>query len=457
MIQLTDQQGLAARKHCALLLRNLGVKDLADYEPHTRQWTDLNAHGRELLKAGRNIITDMAKEGVSDSDSRSLSDASDAITEAIDAIESEKDWRTELGSKEPRQHGGDPRRPGIGEERVALNNRQSPAEAAFALKPEERMTDWLREQRGDTEHASLSLGNYLRAMVLGAKTDAEKRALSEGTDSAGGYTVPDILSARLIDIMRNRAVVFRAGAMTVPLASDQHYIARVASDPVPAWRAEAGQVAESDPTLDRVTLTPRSLAVMCKVSRELFEDSLNLATALPNIIGAAMAVELDRVALFGSGVAPQPLGIANTPGISTVAHNAVLSSYAPLVSARGKLTAANFDGPTAFVMNSEMENVLAGLVDTTGQPHMPPRVIADTPLLHTGNVPVAGDVSPEDGTIIAGDFSRLLVGIRNAVRIEVLRERYADTLQYGILAYRRSDIAVEHAAAFAAITGVRAS
>ena len=73
-------------------------------------------------------------------------------------------------------------------------------------------------------------------------------ALSEGTDSAGGYTVPTVLSAQLIDMLRADSVVMAAGAQSVPMARDNLSFAKVASDPVPAFRAEAAAIAESDPT-----------------------------------------------------------------------------------------------------------------------------------------------------------------------------------------------------------------
>ena len=40
------------------------------------------------------------------------------------------------------------------------------------------------------------------------------------------------------------------------------------------------------------------------------------------------------------------------------------------------------------------------------------------------------------------------------MRIEVLRERYADNLQYGFLAYLRADVAVTHAASFGKLIGI---
>ena len=145
------------------------------------------------------------------------------------------------------------------------------------------MADWARrEYHQDAEtYRGLSAGRFLRAMVLGATNDLERRALAGGTDSAGGFTVPTVLSAELIDLMRAASVASRAGARTVPLTSDLNVVARLATDPTPAWRQENAAITEADPTFDAVTFTPQSLAVLVKVSRELLEDSINLETELP--------------------------------------------------------------------------------------------------------------------------------------------------------------------------------
>ncbi len=343
------------------------------------------------------------------------------------------------------------RRPGSGN-RTARTDSE---ERLFSLKPEERCEDWQRERVGRSEFADLSLGNYLRSMVTGAKTDQEKRALSEGTDSQGGFTVPDLLSSRLIDLMRNRMALSRAGAMTVPLGSDTNHIATVASDPVPAWRAEHGAVAESDPTFSRVELLPKSLAVLVKASREVLDDTLNIGTALPNIIASALAVEVDRVGLFGTGVDPEPQGVANISGIGEVDHLGAALDYTPLLTARGQITGANFSGDDiGFIMNPAEENTLAGLKDSQGQWLGAPPVMSRAQFFSTGNVPDADAVSPTEGIMLAGVWKHLLVGIRQEIRIETLKERFADTLEVGFLAHLRVDFAVEYPSAFVAIRNI---
>ena len=85
-------------------------------------------------------------------------------------------------------------------------------------------------QAGQTE-SPISFGQTLKALALGPKSDAEKRALSEGTMSAGGYTVPTVTSTELIDLMRAKSSVLNAGCRTVDLTTNKVVMARVTADP----------------------------------------------------------------------------------------------------------------------------------------------------------------------------------------------------------------------------------
>ena len=82
--------------------------------------------------------------------------------------------------------------------------------------------------------------------------------------------------------------------------------------------------------------------------------------------------------------------------------------------------------------------------------------LEEIPWLTTTSIPTDGGVGTDESTIIAGDFTKLLVGIRSDIRVEVLKtSAYASNLQYTLLAHMRADVAVTHAAAFHTITGVQ--
>lgn len=308
------------------------------------------------------------------------------------------------------------------------------------------------------QYENLPLGDYLRAIVRGGKTDLERRALAEGTDSAGGYTVPEFLSSQMIDALRAASVVSRAGAMTMPLTSKDNLIAKVLTDPSPGWRAEAAAIPEGDPTFGVVNMQPKALGVLVKVSWELMADSINMQTELPRVLTAAMATELDRVALVGSGSGAEPEGIANITGIGTTAHDAALASYAPLLTARTGILTANAGPVTAYIMHPRDAGTLAGLQATDNQPLVPPKVVGDIPFLETTAIPTdeGSNSPPDESLIIAGNFAHLIVGIREDIRIQSFPSLNAGTGQHTIIAWMRADIAVTHATAFHTITGIAA-
>lgn len=432
--------------------RKLGVETPARLD-------EIRSRQATIITESRSLLAKMDEDPISDGDIKKLERRHDELMAEWDKLErrAEMEGRTAVGAApnvhlRPNPGDGEAR----GEDIERLRFWEIEPSEAFALRSNESFFSRVaKERREDEDNLSgLSVGAYLRSMVVGPKNEMEKRALAEGTDSAGGYTVPDILSARMIDRMRAASVVFRAGAQTVPLQSDVSYVAKVVSDPVPAWRAENAAVNESDPTFGRVTFTARSLAVLVKVSRELLDDSLNMETALPTLLSTALATELDRVALFGTGTAPQPRGVKNFAGLTANGYaGGALASYAPLITARTALRTVNSD-VTAYIMSPRDDGKLAGLTATDGQPLMVPPAIADTPRLVTSAVPVNLGEDTDESVILAGDWSRLMIGIRSEIRVEILRERYADTLQYAFLAWLRADVAAEHEAAFTVLSGV---
>ncbi|MFC3613564.1 phage major capsid protein [Lutimaribacter marinistellae] len=460
---IPEKNDLAARKNCMDFFRDKGITSLYDIQPYTMRWADLQATKKRLARDAREILDKIDKNTPAER-ALDIENAFDGMMNLRYAIEEECDIRTEIGSREPREHELPPhiqnKRP-IGSTITASAVDGGEIEGAdtlfTALKPNERFKTWATAQDGGySRYKGLSLGRYLRAMVTGPETELERRALSEGTDSAGGYTTPVELSAQLIDATRAASVCVRAGARTVPLTSDSNVIARVASDPVPAWRLEAGAVAESDPTFDAVTLAPKSLAVRMRISHELMQDSLNLETELPRVVAAVMAAELDRVCLLGSGSAPEPRGVANTSGIGTTAVGSALTSYGNLVTARTGILSANCGPLTAFVMHPRDEGTFTGLTATDDQPLMAPKAVAEIPWLTTTSIPTDGGSGSDESTIIAGNFNRLLIGIRQEIRVEVLKlGSWATNLQYDLIAHMRADVAVEQAGAFYTLTGVQ--
>jgi HK97 family phage major capsid protein len=331
------------------------------------------------------------------------------------------------------------------------------------LTREQSVYDWL-QQRGafDQQDQPLSFDRYLRGMATARWDGAEhERALAEATVGAGGALVPSPLSARVIDLARNQTRVFQAGAVTVPMTSSTLAIPRLLTEGNPAWKTENAGITAADMTFDRVTFTARTLVRLINLSVELFEDAdPSSEDVIARSFAAQMAVELDRVALLGTGTAPEPRGVLNQSGVTLTAHGAngtAISNYDFWLDAIGTVRSAGFE-PNAHLQAPRSSTSLSKLKEATTNAYLTPPANL-LPMLTTKTIPINLTVgtSTDASYVFTGDWSQLLVGVRTDFNLRFLGERYlADNLQYAFLAYLRADIQVGQPAAFNVDTGVRA-
>lgn len=310
----------------------------------------------------------------------------------------------------------------------------------------------------------VSLGDFFRGVAGMRTTDGVRAALSVGTDSAGGYTVPTVLLPGILSALVPASSLLSAGSSMAILDGEDaksFTIAGVDSIPSAAWRNEAGPLAMSDPAFRAISVTPRSLSFMFKVSRELLQDSPNIESALLTAISQAFAKELDRAGLRGSGTAPEIRGLLNTPGINSVtngANGAVPTDYSNFVTAWQEIVTGNAPAPTAAIMHPRDMASFANLADTTGQPLRRPPLLESMRFLQTSQIPTNLTVgtSTDCSEIYVGDFSQFIYFMREGVSVQLLQELYAATGEIGFACHARVDVAALYPSAFAVITGVRA-
>jgi HK97 family phage major capsid protein len=347
----------------------------------------------------------------------------------------------------------------LAEVRAAATRRPTtPPADEPVLTREQSVFDWL-QQRGafDPAEERLSLQRYLRGMATGHWDGADhERALAEGTIGAGGALVPSPLSARVIDLARNQTRVFQAGAITVPMGAQTLALARLTSEGSPAWKSENAAITAADLVFDRVTFTARTLVRTVLLSVELFEDAdPSSEDVIARSFAGQMAVELDRVALLGTGTAPEPRGVLNQSGVTLTAHGAngttitTTTAYDWHLDAAGVVRAANFT-PNAHIQAPPTTTSLSKLREATTSAYLapPPGLL---PMLVSKSIPinVTTGTSTDTSYIFTAQWDQLMVGIRTDFTLRFLGERYlADNLQYAFLAYLRVDVQLAQPAAF---------
>lgn len=451
---------------CSVYLRTVGgrMPQVDAVDIGQASWADLHQIRSEARKASRRVLKALEKPVLTDEESRKGQSAHDVLMAIYDFAQDEMDRRDSFGQREPLTPEQTGRPLNAGGEARAFDDGGT---ASFGSR-----TGWA--DRSGTEirvlapsdsfaersrHDGPGLGAVLRALVTGPRNDAERRALSEGTDSAGGYTVPTPLAAEFIDRLRAASVCIRAGARTVPLTSETLSIARLETDPTMAWRAENAAIGESDPTFGRVQFQARSLAGLVRVSRELLEDSVNIEAMLMNAFVQQTAVEFDRGCLYGSGSSDEPTGIGVLSGVTEVSmgtNGGALADFDEIIDTIYAMQLANAGDPSAMIYHPRTAAALAKLKDANSNPLSVPEMVAKVPKLATTSVPIdqTQGTAVNASSVLVGDYKRMLIGLRSHLRIEVLKERYADSHQYGFVAFLRGDVQVEHKAAFAKLVGI---
>lgn len=324
---------------------------------------------------------------------------------------------------------------------------------SLGLDRDDRNHEQLRDEAG----RELSFGAVLRNAMDDNRLNVVD-SMSGGSDAGGGYLVPSILTADIVDKARNKARVLEAGARVVPMANRKVEVPTWESDPEPEWRAEGAAIAEDDGELGSIELNAKSLAVITWATRELLEDT-NVDGLLLDAFASSFALRIDWAALYGTG-ANSPAGLKGNAGVikTPLAANGAAPTWDALVDSVGRLRDKNYD-PNAQITADRTARSLAKLKETgTGAYVQRPGYLDGVPLLTTGQVPTTLTVgtSTDTADVFTGEWSKLYVGIRTNLTISRLVERKADEGKIGFVAWFRGDIVPARPAAFDIVTGVRA-
>jgi len=154
--------------------------------------------------------------------------------------------------------------------------------------------------------------------------ETRKRAAAMGSGPSGGYIVPSIYIAELIELLRAEAIVMALGATTLPdLQGSPVLIPRQSAGATGYWVAENQSIGASDFTLEQLSLTPKKVGALVKLSNSLIKLANPSAEGLVRRdISSAIALQIDLKAMRGLGSSNQPLGIGATPNINIVAIGA---------------------------------------------------------------------------------------------------------------------------------------
>jgi HK97 family phage major capsid protein len=194
---------------------------------------------------------------------------------------------------------------------------KSLGEFAPAVKPQVVSQPWksgINVQRnpfnGSTDDKNLKayvFGQYARHLA-GVKSaskwlsdNGHLKAQTEGTNSQGGFTVPEIVSSDLI-WLREMYGVARRNSRIYPMSSDTLLVPSATGSTTVYYASEATAITDSQLTFAQVSLSAKKLAVLTIASKELGEDTvIDLGASLARDMAYAIAKEEDNACFNGDG------------------------------------------------------------------------------------------------------------------------------------------------------------
>jgi HK97 family phage major capsid protein len=271
-----------------------------------------------------------------------------------------------------------------------------------------------------------------------------QNALQVGTDSEGGYLVPDEFERTLIESLQEENI-FRQLAKVITTSSGDRKIPVVATKGTASWVDEEGQIPESDDAFSQVSIGAYKLATMIKVSEELLNDSVfNLESYIAKEFGRRIGAKEEEAFFTGDGVG-KPTGIFNATGgaeIGVTAASATAITADELLDLFYSLKSP-YRKNAVFVMNDATIKAIRKLKDGNGQYLWQPSIAAgqpDTilnrPVKTSAYVPTIGTGAK---TIAFGDFNYYWVADRQGRSFQRLNELYAATGQVGFKGSQRVD------------------
>ncbi len=286
--------------------------------------------------------------------------------------------------------------------------------------------------------------NAMRTRAGEGLDSTVRNALQIGTDTEGGYLVPDEFERTLVEALEEENI-FRTLANVITTASGDRKIPVVASKGTASWIDEEGAIPESDDSFGQVSIGAYKLGTMIKVSEELLNDSVfQLEPYISREFARRIGSKEEEAFFIGDG-SGKPTGIlaatggaqlgVTTAGSTAITLDEVLDLFYSLK--------APYRNKSVFIMNDSTVKAIRKLKDGQGQYLWQPSIQAGTPdtilnrpLYTSSYVPA---IAAGAKTIAFGDFSYYWVADRQGRVFKRLNELYAVTGQVGFVATQRVD------------------
>lgn len=316
-------------------------------------------------------------------------------------------------------------------------------------EPENDELTYEQAHRTWMRHGAAELTPEERAVMRGGKAEMspeEVRALGVGTDSSGGYTVPEGFGGRIIETMKQfGGIINSCNVLNTGSGNDLPFPTNDDTGNVGELLAENAAAASQDPAFGVATLKAYKFSSkIVRVSLELLQDNeVNLESYLANIMGKRIGRAASGYYCTGTN-SSQPQGIAAGATNTMAATGVAAITFADMLNLEHDIDPAyRVGGACKYLFNDGTLKALKGIVDGDGRPLWLPSVADAAPATINGwgfqldqGMP---DIGASARSVVFGDMDSFTIRMVMAIQMLRLVERYAEYGQVGFLAFARSD------------------
>jgi HK97 family phage major capsid protein len=334
------------------------------------------------------------------------------------------------------------------------------------------------EEKGDALGALVSARVRFGQNQDAAKAWARKQygerspqmlAMQQSVFTAGGATIAEnFVGQELIELLRAKAAVRRAGARMLPLVNGSATLPKITGGSSSYWGAEGDNIQASDMTTGQVKLVEKKLTSLVPVSNDLLKNS-NLAVdrMIRDDMVASSANAEDIAFLKGDGLVNAPKGIyywVGSAGRTNSAGDTLANIRTDVKVSRNRL--GNNNAPNIrrawFMHSRDLTYIGTEVVDANSNLVWPAMADGDGARWNSGTVYEDNNIAidlgggGDESEVYYAEMSECFIGDSGELELEVfLNGTYVDSggnLRSGISRdesvvrlIRKTDFAMRHA------------
>ena len=267
--------------------------------------------------------------------------------------------------------------------------------------------------------------------------------LQIGTDTEGGYLVPDEFEHTLVQGLEEENVL-RSLCTVIQTSSGDRKIPIVTAHGTASWVDEEDPIPTSDETFGQISIGAHKVATMIKVSDELLQDSVfNLESYIAAEFARRIGAAEEEAFITGNGTG-KPTGLLHATngagtGVTTIGNTPTADEIFDLVHSIKSV----YRRKAVFLLNDSTLKAIRKLKDGQGQYLWQPGLKEGQPDMLLNYRIATSSFMPEiaagNKVILFGDFKSYWIADRQGRSFQRLNELYAATGQVGFRATQRVD------------------